>query len=266
MKTILFKRGKTGRTALALRKQLSVYSSRSLERGDLPPHRVSRCIRWGSTEYPNITAPTLNSLDGVALASNKLKALHALKSAEVSVPWFTDKRGEAVAFFHNRGVAKLVGRTTYHQGGSNFNICDREGDVVRDNTSSHWLELIPIAKEYRVHVFQGEVIGVSRKTDEGVESRITNRYTRNHHNGWRFIRCDLNAVPERLKALGVEAVTTLGLDFGAVDVILSDGSESTANSPGSRKYYVLEVNSAPSIEVGSTIMSEYLRRFKQWLY
>jgi glutathione synthase/RimK-type ligase-like ATP-grasp enzyme len=223
---------------------------------------VNKLIRWGCTDNRE-AYNELNGVEGINNASNKLRALQLLKDAEVSVPWFTYQNDNEDACTVGDKFP-LVGRTTYHQGGSGFNICRSFYEKNDDYESTHWLELIDIFKEYRVHVFNGEAIGVSRKTDEGVEDRIINKYTRNHANGWRFIRCDMERVPQRLKQLGIEAVGALGLDFGAVDIILSKGTEST--SGGNRRYYVLEVNSAPSMEVDSTIFAKYIDRMKQWLY
>jgi glutathione synthase/RimK-type ligase-like ATP-grasp enzyme len=262
---IIFKQGKTGLTGSYITKILGCYSQKSIENSRLSPHKVSKVIRWGSTDsYSGLEhLPVLNSVKSIDNSSNKLKALQMFREAGISVPWFRYK-GEEV---HDKIPFPVVGRTTYHQGGSGFqisrNISELERDFKNCFGSSHWLELIPIYKEWRVHVFKGEVIGVSRKTDEGVEGRITNKYTRNHINGWRFIKCDVDLVQDRLKELAIASVGVLGLDFGAVDIILSTGEEST--SSGEKRYYVLEVNSAPSLEKGSTILNEYITRFRKWL-
>ena len=264
MNFVSYKRGKTAKTGRIITKELHCISQRSIERGLINPNRITKVIRWGSSDsWAPCYERALNTIEAIENSSNKLKALTIMKDKGVSVPWFSSDKYSAELEHQVEGISTIVGRATYHQGGSNFNVCNDHYDIENDNTSSHWLELINVHKEWRVHVFQGCVIGVSRKTDEGVESRIVNRYTRNHSNGWRFIRCDVANVQQRLKDLAIEAVNSLGLDFGAVDIILSDGTEST--SEGGRKYYVLEVNSAPSVEKGSTILSEYIKRFKEWL-
>lgn len=257
-KVILYKKGKTAKTGRSLRKALRIYSNRSLEVGSIRAHNIDKLIRWGNSDELDGSFMELNSRESVSLSSNKLSSLKTLKENGVSVPWFTSDRGElATKHF------KVVGRTTYHQGGSNFNIHDSGEEATYDHMSTHFLELIPIYKEYRVHVFKDEIIGISRKTDEGVEHRITNKYTRNHSNGWRFIRCDIEQMSMRLREIALEAVKTLGLDFGAVDIILSTGEEST--SSGGKKFYVLEVNSAPSIETNSTIFQRYIDKINYWL-
>lgn len=261
---LLFKKGKTGKTGLALRKRLGCYSTRGLDNGRVETSWIRRVIRWGSSEMPELESlPTLNSHNAVSLSSNKLASLQALNGAGVSVPWFTTNQDCAENFVRTHSKP-VVGRQTYHQGGSNFVIHNDDYSLHYDGLSSHWLELIPIVNEWRVHVFRGEVVGVSRKTDEDVQWRIRNKYTRNHSSGWRFIRCDLSMVQQRLKDVAIEAVSSLGLDFGAVDIILSDGTETT--SEGSRKYYVLEVNTACGMEEDSSIFDEYVQRFSNWEY
>jgi len=263
MNFLYYKKRKTGKTGRELVKRLRIRSQRSVERGLVSPHRINKIIRWGTTETfgENEECMELNTCHAVMNSSNKIKSLQLMKEADVSVPWFTDNRETATEYNKN---FPIVGRTTNHQGGSNFRVTypTTFPNLTNDRLSSHWLELIPIHKEWRVHVFRGEVIGVSRKTDEGVEHRITNRLTRNHSNGWRFIRCDLDFVQDRLKEIAIEAIKALSLDFGAVDIILSTGEENNATG---RKYYVLEVNSAPSLESNSTIIEKYIGGILKWI-
>ena len=46
---------------------------------------------------------------------------------------------------------------------------------------------------------------------------------------------------------------SLGLDFGAVDVIYKDG-----------KWYVLEVNTAPNLTSQSDVLDRYVKAFKEY--
>ena len=68
-----------------------------------------------------------------------------------------------------------------------------------------------------------------------------NKYIRNHPNGWVFCRDNVTCPPE-IKAISIEAVSALDLDFGAVDI-------------GFHETYgpcIYEVNTAPGLE-GTTI-------------
>ena len=72
---------------------------------------------------------------------------------------------------------------------------------------------------------------------------------RNHQDGeWRQISCS----PRRsISEQAIKAVETLGLDFGAVDLILHNDTP-----------YVLEVNTAPGLQVDNRLEA-YVRAFKE---
>jgi hypothetical protein len=86
-----------------------------------------------------------------------------------------------------------------------------------------------------------------------------NELIRSHHNGWIFARG--NARLRHLDGVyktpiaeeALIAIEAIGLDFGAVDVIY--------NNP-TRQAFVLEVNSAPGMEAGSTTLFNYVNAFK----
>ncbi len=89
-------------------------------------------------------------------------------------------------------------------------------------------------------MFKGSVIDyVEKKMKSGVKPE--NPYVRNVENGWVFCREDI-AVFEDVKALAIEAIRALGLDFGAVDIIRTKKGRN----------YVLEVNTAVGME-GTTV-------------
>ena len=260
MNYIFYKRGRTAQTGRLLTRELSIRSNRSLERGLQQPSNVRRLIRWGesNSEYEqqlNNTTHVLNGAPAISLAANKLRALEALQSADIRIPFFTTDKEIAIDHMADNEV-EMIGRTSSHQGGSGFTLCRNAYNIGRDNTSSHWMEKIDIQEEYRVHVFRGEVIGISKKTDQDVEDRITNRDARNHENGWRFVLLDIEQAQPRLKQIAIDAVAALGLDFGAVDIVLSTRP---------RRYYVLEVNTAACLEEGSTILANYITKFREWL-
>jgi D-alanine-D-alanine ligase-like ATP-grasp enzyme len=75
---------------------------------------------------------------------------------------------------------------------------------------------------------------------------------RSYDNGWVFaidsITYASSEIEEQVKQQAIAAVKALGLDFGAVDVIV--------NKKGT-KAYVLEVNTAPGIE-SPTVLAAYV--------
>lgn len=104
-------------------------------------------------------------------------------------------------------------------------------DLLRDRFLVH---REPITEEYRVHSFRGLSIRVARKVPARADHHP---WIRTHRTGWKFdYRRD--AVPKGARKLAHQAIQSLGMDFGAVDLAqLEDGS-----------LMVLEVNSAPGLE------------------
>ncbi len=96
--------------------------------------------------------------------------------------------------------------------------------------------------EYRVHVIGGEVVYVQKKKRKtGWEENPEYSNTiRNHHTGWIYATEGVE-IPEDVQNLAIQSVAALGLDFGAVDIIVVQGQG-----------YVLEVNTAPGLD-GTTI-------------
>ncbi|HEY6020337.1 MAG TPA: hypothetical protein VIY48_10650, partial [Candidatus Paceibacterota bacterium] len=115
-------------------------------------------------------------------------------------------------------------------GGTDIQVCRHDPCVVAEWYSG----FIPNDREYRLHVVDGEVIRTQRKYLERPDQRHSD-YIKNHANGYVFKTPQRPLRPSRLDA-AVQAVSALGLDFGAVDLIVDpEGVE-----------YVLEVNTAPA--------------------
>jgi hypothetical protein len=106
-----------------------------------------------------------------------------------------------------------------------------------------YVKYIPKLREFRAHVAFGHVIFLQekkRKTEN--EQTDDQKLIRNHDNGWVFCINDIqltDAERTSINAEAVKATTALGLDFGAVDLILGKKD----NLP-----YILEVNTAPGLE------------------
>ena len=110
---------------------------------------------------------------------------------------------------------------------------------------------IPTRREYRVHVFNNQIIKVNQKLLKDGNSWVP--FIRNIDNGYVFgqPRKPLTLDQEQL---AIKSVRALGLDFGAVDMVLADDSKS----------YVLEVNTGPALET-ETNLSLYIQAFKKVL-
>lgn len=193
----------------------------------------------------------LNHPGYVADASNKLTAFEVMQEAGVSVPEFLGPADlDDVFGWQNQGIpymarTKLSGHSgdgCYYRTGTDTD--DPYPEWVRNRESvKMYVKYIKKKEEYRVHVFRGQVIDIQQKRKrQEVANEEVNYQVRSHDNGWVFCRTDVRPAQSILDN-SVAAVNSLGLDFGAVDVIWNQHQGQA---------YVLEVNTAPGLE-GSTI-------------
>lgn len=194
---------------------------------DGPGSRPDKIIRWGNRADLrfNASGGVLNRKDACSNASNKQRALELMAAAHVNVPPAVDRfDGEL-----------LIGRTETHmQGRGAFMITSqRDFELAKNNLGcSHFMRYIPTDREYRIHVFKNEVIAMSEKR---MTDHCTSLHIRNFKMGWVFHYLD--GVAPEIVNLAKSAVSCLGLDFGACDIIKSVNGN----------LYVLEVNTAPSL-------------------
>lgn len=105
-----------------------------------------------------------------------------------------------------------------------------------------YTKYVPKKEEFRVHVYNGQVIDVQmKKKRKGFEDDRNTR-VRNLANGYVFCRNEI-VEPPQLHEIAVQAVRSLGYKFGAVDI---------AHNIKRGKLVVLEVNAAPGMQ-GTTL-------------
>jgi hypothetical protein len=97
-------------------------------------------------------------------------------------------------------------------------------------------------KEFRVHVWNNEVIDVAEKRKRKGFEGVRDSFVRNVANGYVFCRADI-VEPNDLRSCALSAVHSLGCKYGAVDVIWNEKQN---------KCFALEVNSRPGME-GTTL-------------
>lgn len=212
---------------------LRVYPDRNYR-----PREDDLIINWGNSKVPNwygnIRCNYLNHHAEVGNASNKLKALEILSEAGVQVPEFTVDSDIALLWDKVVVRHKLTGHS-----GEGIEIVD--GDEHYMPNAPLYTEFIPQKAEYRVHVFNGNVIDISKKVraeeDEEFLPTSEEMQVRSHQNGWTFARGGIKFNPE-LGRIAIKSIEALGLDFGAVDIVKGmDG-----------QFYTLEVNTACGME------------------
>jgi hypothetical protein len=193
--------------------------------------RYDYLIRWGSRSgagyRPRETV--INSQNALRDNSDKLNSLRVLADSGVPVPEWTTDRDEISETF---GYPAL-GRSENHTRGEDVNLIMQWRDAYLTSGNDYFVEYIPTDFEYRAHVVNGEVIKWHEKR---LRSEADNHpFIRNHETGWIFMNPREETPPDQLT---VDAVGSLGMDFGAVDIIRAESGD----------HYVLEVNSAPSLD------------------
>lgn len=216
-------------------------------------------INWGSgREIPDHIVGRgrlLNTPASVNTAANKLNAFRAFLENDVKTVDCTPDRDVAQEWvddgYHVFCRTELRG----HSGEGIIVVSNEEPEALGNVEWSTELPQAPLYtkgissqhREYRVHVFCGKVIFVQqkRRANGWRENENYSNVVRNHGNGWVYgheeITAPIQAVIDQAKL----AVSALGLDFGAVDV-LSRQDEA----------WVLEVNTAPGLS-GDTNRRNY---------
>lgn len=198
-------------------------------------------INWGRAGTLNNSSNWHNQPAAVALASNKRRALEMMRHAGVPCPADTTITGTT-------GYPS-VGRTDRHHAGSGFWLAHNPVERAQAELegATHWMEYIPNAREFRVHIAFGKSIKLTEKLHDG--ERTGSQYpasaltVRSHTNGWRHLAPRPNAHRITLRKHAKDAVRALGLDFGAVDILLTARLRDREV-----RYYVLEVNTAPGFQ------------------
>lgn len=179
----------------------------------------------------------VNDVHAVRLASDKLRSIKT---------WLAN----GVPTLELVTIPPAFGRRIHHTKGRDIIICRTEEEMAAaKDRVDYFTGLCYNESEFRVHIFGEEVIRVQHKVPrvEGANQEI-----KNVDNGWGFRNVTPKSLENRLYVVARNAVTALGLGFGAAD-ILYDGKE----------YRVLEVNTAPSLnDVG---IERYLEHFRRWL-
>jgi RimK-like ATP-grasp domain len=200
-------------------------------------------VNWGvgdDTKFPEFefNINLLNCPDAISRAVNKRKAFEIWAGQNVStVPWTANKAvaKEWLAAGKTVVVRKIL---TGHEGAGIIIV--EPGQELPD--APLYSQYIFKVSEFRVHATRDKAFASHMKIkDPKTQEQPKSWKVRSYQNGFIFQRNNVPASGAR-SALAVEAVSTLGLDFGAVDIIKDKHG----------KYYVLEVNTAPGIEGQTT--------------
>ena len=199
-------------------------------------------VNYGNRRYNDSFfggATVLNSVVALNRAANKVTAFQTLEAAGVSTVEYTVSQSVASDWNQNEIVYER-GILNGHSG---------EGITVRLPTEG--ISRAPLytkgiqgpRREWRVHVFEGVITYVQKKIRRNGYRELESyrEDIRNHHTGWVYSNSFTEAPPNQVLIQAHKAVSALGLNFGAVDLI-SKGTNA----------WVLEVNTAPGL-TGTTL-------------
>lgn len=236
----------TGKELLAALKEQGVKISGGT---DKPSSPIDTLVRWGSAKIIGKPKKVINAAANIQKAADKLEALKVLKAAGISVPVVFEKTTEV-----KTEDFPVLGRKAHHVAGNDIILCLQKFDLplAVKAGSKYFTKYIPKAYEYRVHVWGDAVIKTSQKvlTDENL---LKDAHIWNFDEGFTFKQPQVK-LPNQAKYMAMEAVDTLGLTFGAVDVLIDENG----------KAYVLEVNTAPGLKTDSSI-EVYVQKIKESL-
>ena len=214
-----------------------------------PSHTI---INWGEAELPARASrcTVLNSPEGCRNSSDKIRSFEVMDAAGVPIVPFTTSGSIAREWIEEEDDIVYCRTLSRASQGRGIVIAKEPDDMV---SAPLYTKYVEASREVRVHVFKGRVIDFAQKRKLSSESREERGFEgdpdvfiRNLDNGWIFARLDVE-VPDSAKQVAIDAVEALGLDFGAVDMLVDPD-------------VVLEVNSSPGLE--GTTLERYTEAFK----
>lgn len=255
-------------------------------------------IGWGTKTKNQINLkkiPVINHPDKIHKNRDKLNALRTMKKINIAVPNFVSANValNELRKTTNRTVKlPVIGRTKFHQGGKGMWICPTIGQVrsAINEGAEYFQNLIDIDKEYRVHVVNGEVVYVAKKTQRSKEEMreafvrkeferqkvlaekshdpfneadvkrilerqasrmVVDHLVRSNTRGWKFSR--VTKYDKDITTISIQAVKALGLQFGAVDCCTDNNGNA----------WIIEVNTGPGLEGSS--LEAYINKFTKMI-
>lgn len=208
------------------------------------PEAGKTVINWGSSTLDEDILDeclVLNHPFSVNICSNKLNFFKTIsRNINACLPQYTSDL-EVAKDWVNDGEVVFCRTVLNGHSGEGIVVATREEEIVQ---SPLYTKYIPKKDEYRVHVIGGEIALVQRKARKAdVPDDEVNWRIRNLVGGFIFAKNEDRDVPPCVLAQALVACQTLGLDFGAVDIIYNMRQD---------RAYLLEVNTAPGL-AGTTV-------------
>jgi len=138
--------------------------------GNKKPVGAKMVIGWGAKTKDDVkfakSVKVLNHPDAIRLNRNKFDAMCKMKDAlPENISKYSLANNVKTDLANGNITLPLVGRTKYHQGGKGFWTCPTiaQVDAAIEAGAHHFIEMVAIKDEYRLHVFDGEIIHSQKK-------------------------------------------------------------------------------------------------------
>jgi len=212
-------------------------------------------IRYGVYKHPEWDSRVkvvFNSARSIRLNCCKALTHYLLEHSKIRVPrmWFLPSKIPSNKF-------PILSRHKYHAKGKDIRIIKSYEELSGDYNAFYFVELIHSEIEYRIHILRDKCIRLSRKLPMRTRENV-HPFIRSFSRGWKLRdKTGWNHIPD-LEDKAIKeckrALKVLGLDFGAIDVVIQKETELP---------YILEVNTAPRLnKLGR---KKYLKAFKNLL-
>lgn len=133
----------------------------------------------------------------------------------------------------------VIIRKSQHRAGIGFYVANNDVEAFKIMKALHpdyyISEVYPKTEEYRIHCACGKALLVKRKPEPEDKSVIAWNF---HQNELPWTTIQRKDYDHEMVSLALNAMDTIGLDFGAVDVM--------SNPKLEQKHVVVEINTAPS--------------------
>ncbi len=200
-------------------------------------------VNYGNRRYPESffgSATVLNRTAALHMAANKRRAFSVMDQAGVKTVEYTDVQEIAQEWSNSGNIVYERHELTGHSG-SGIIVVEPRDSVGQAELYTKGIQ--GPRREWRVHVFKGAITYVQKKIRRNGYREDPNyrEDVRNHHTGWVYSSSFTDVPNDASLINAVKAVESMGLDFGAVDIITKG-----------REAWVLEVNTAPGL-TGTTL-------------
>lgn len=198
-----------------------------------------------SNAFPTLNnAPRLNKLhQGKKLDEHQVPVVKHLTNTEA---------------LRSNDTPPMFGRRLQHYGGKDIMLALSNQEVQdRIKAGAEFFTVYePSLEEMRVWVYRRRHLASYKKVLQYPERY--KKIGRNYRNGWSQMLMRQDEVDQHRGAIKVagDAVHSLGLDFGAVDLLVTGNTR--------RPYIVLEVNSAPGVEGPRQGMTALATKILRW--